>query len=513
MSNIREDGTFDFWFPATIQKGEDGKMYVSGIASTEDEDLQGEKIKQEGIDLSYFLKRGFLNDDHSKETAGKVGIPTEAVVTRKGLWIKGFLLDTPRAKGIWDLAQALEKSGSERKLGYSVEGKVLARDQKNPRIITKCWLKDIAITASPINPKTFLDIAKSFAGTDCTEIFVEGDTETEAVEKGQKKEKKEKTDETSVLDALEDATKQPVEDQRKAEDKDAKETAQEALSEKNPKEDVEKELDDVPIAKKPTMKAAKSVESGDLEKGFKKVNEMGGEREFGDKKMPVHVTTYKHKKGHHIIVTSKDGAHAVTHMHKDPDKECDTEILGAHLFHDDPDKGIRGDDAADAHLRGFGINHKYADKKKHLGKAIVNANDDSNDCEICKANISKGELFVVCDGHSFCGEDCIEKALVAGYQFAKLDQTGGSALRVESLEGATRDNGYGSSSEIRTKVKEVKFDTAKANGGTVHVTLKDALDFLVSRGYSEDMADRILVLMVKNDGDITKLAQKANGGK
>src|ERR1700744_1636959 len=149
---IREDESFNFWVPATIEKGSDGKMWVSGIASTEHEDLQGEKIRQEGIDLNYFLARGFFNDDHSKDTGAKVGIPTEAKITKKGLWVKGFLLDTDRAKSIYELAMALHKAGDQRRLGYSVEGKVLARDSRNPKVITKCWLKDVAITASPINP-------------------------------------------------------------------------------------------------------------------------------------------------------------------------------------------------------------------------------------------------------------------------------------------------------------------------------------------------------------------------
>lgn len=496
---IQKDDLFRFHIPAEIKKGEDGKMWISGIASTEDEDLQGEKIKQDGLELSYFLKRGFLNDDHAKETGAKVGIPTEAIITKKGLWIKGYLLETARAKSIFELATALEKAGGDRKLGFSVEGKVMSRDSNNPRIITKAWIKDVAVTASPINPNTFLELAKSFANADCTQVLVDAEDETEAVAKSTAKKKKET--ETDVVDALESVTKQPVTEQSEVEKKDADKTAEQALSEKKPKQDMEKQINDVPIAKK------KSEGAGDLEKGFAKVHELGGEREFGDKRIPVHVTTYRHKKsGHHIMVTSKDGAHAVTHMHKDLDKKCgDTEIIGAHLFHDDPDKGRKGDEELDRHLQGFGIAHKFGNKHS-FKKAIVNANDDSNNCEICKGNIEQGELFLVADGHSFCGEDCVEKALVSGYQFAVTDQTGGAAMRVESLEGTQRDTGF-AHTETMTKLKTVKFDTARANGGTVSVTLKDAIQFLMDRGISEDNADRILVLMIKNDGDLSKLAQ------
>jgi hypothetical protein len=566
---IQQDGSFRFFIPAELTKSSDGKKYVSGIASTFDEDLQGERIKQEGLELSYFLKRGFFNDDHSKETGAKVGIPTDAKITSKGLWVKGYLLETKRAQEIYELAQAISKAGDDRKLGFSVEGKVLGRDPKNPRVITKAWIKDIAITASPINPSTFMDIAKSFASPDCTQVLVEGETEEEAIGKSTKKK------DDDVVDALEDATKKPVVEQGQVEKKDAKVT-QEALKDPG-KPDLEKELDDVPLAKrafksvevflnddgdivikgfklpqqspdivpfedgedenkahernaknaKEALGAAekgkkvkgvdKSEPEGNLVKGFSKVHEMGGEREFGDKRIPVHVTTYRHKKsGHHIVVTSKDGAHAVAHMHKkDPEKkgECgDTEILGGHIFHDDPDKGRKGADELDAHLRGFGITHKFADKHKMLGKSIITAADDSNSCELCKADIEKDNLFVIQEGHAFCGEDCIEKALVAGYAFGKVDQVGGAALRIESLEGSQKDLTYGGH-VLHTDVKHVQIDSSRANGGTTQVTLKDAMEFLTNRGFPEDVADRILVLMVKNNGDLTKLAEQAKAKK
>jgi hypothetical protein len=582
---------FKFWYPASIEKGSDGKMWISGIASTEHEDLQGEVIKQNGLQLDYFLKRGYLNDDHSKETSGKVGIPVEAMITKKGLWIKGYLLETPRAKGIWELAQALSKSGDDRKLGYSVEGKVLARDSKNPRVITKAWIKDVAVTASPINPNTFLDIAKSFASQDCTQIFVSG--EEEEVTKGK----------MDQLEALQDATKEPVVSQPDEEKKDADETAKQALSEKKPKPELEKQINDVPVAKragkslvtleidgegnviikglakgaamfnattpeidtaeigehsemvpneckvcnkkdckghedkvgKPENKTEKKVQmaagddsdkeakvvkngtgvnkaaSGDLEKGFTVVNSLGGERDMGSKKIPIHTITYGHKSsGHHIMVTGKDGAFSVVHMHRKPSGQ--SENLGGLLFVDDPAKGKKAKEDVDDHLKGFGIKHKFADKDKLMGKAIVSSLDDGNDCDVCKGHIEKGNIFVVADGKSFCDDVCIEKALVSGYAFGATDQVNGGALRIESLEGSQKDL-TDSKYILKTDVKEVKFDTARANGGRTQVTLRDAIDFLTYRGLPADMADRILVLMVKNNGDLTKLAQQAKGGK
>ena len=155
---FHEDGSFRFHIPAELEKSKDGQVRIKGIASVESPDLAEETVIQKGMDISYLLNRGFFNDNHSKETAGKVGIPTVARTTPKGLYVEGYLLDTPRAKAIVDLAEALKKAGGDRKLGFSVEGKITKR---NGKIIEKSWVKDIAITAEPYHPGTYLEIVKS----------------------------------------------------------------------------------------------------------------------------------------------------------------------------------------------------------------------------------------------------------------------------------------------------------------------------------------------------------------
>ena len=591
MDNIVDkDGNFRFWYPAKLSKGEDGKHYIEGIASTPHEDLQGEKIKQEGLVLDYFLTRGYFNDDHSKETAGKVGIPTEAKITKDGLYTKGFLLETPRAKGIWDLAQALEKSGGDRKLGFSVEGKVLERDTKNPRTITKAWIKDVAITAAPINPNTFLDIVKSTASL---KAFVAGATEDEA------RADKEEQEDRERMKEVDEATKKPTVAQRDVEEKDAIESAKEALDLERKKQSFEKEINDVPIAKrayqksfviedfggletdenghlvvkakavleapaqvvapprsepgkvidnpleekpkvgesedesmkklqedadgKPqpmskeaskNLKKVKKSEEVDLEKGFTIKHSHGGMLDAGgSKKIPIHCTLYQHDSGHHIMVTGNDEAFAVNHMTKL--KNGEMKIIGSHIFADDPAKGKKGREEADRHLKGFGIKHRFADKNGLVKKALIKANDSSETCELCKSVIPCGEMYIIQEGKSFCNDACIEqaieKALVSGYNFAVTDQTGGGALRVESLEGSQKDLSYGQLLN-GVKVKKVSFDTDRANGGRTQMTLKDAIDYFGQRGIPENFADRILILMIKNGGDIKKLAKKAIGG-
>ncbi|MBI9086806.1 MAG: hypothetical protein JEZ11_24630 [Desulfobacterales bacterium] len=158
---LQTDGSFRFHIPFELKKSrDDGKVYIEGIASMQTPDIANETVIQNGMDLSYFLSRGFFNDNHAKDSGGKVGVPLLAEHTPQGLRVKGYLLDTPRAQGIIELATALAKSGGDRQLGFSVEGKVSQRDG---RIIQKSWIKDIAITAEPVHPDTYMNICKSIS--------------------------------------------------------------------------------------------------------------------------------------------------------------------------------------------------------------------------------------------------------------------------------------------------------------------------------------------------------------
>ncbi len=163
---------FSFWVPAqaVLIKGgkakadgsdESGKRWIQGIASTDSLDLQGEIVEQGGIDFTYFLKYGYLNNDHKPGFENKVGQPTECRVTSKGLWIKGFLFQKHQvADSIWELLNSIDASGANRKVGFSIQGKVTRRKGNT---ISKCWIQDIAVTPAPVNPTTWAEIAKSLS--------------------------------------------------------------------------------------------------------------------------------------------------------------------------------------------------------------------------------------------------------------------------------------------------------------------------------------------------------------
>lgn len=159
---------FEFEVPA-LTKGADqvGRRFIEGVASTPAKDLQNETVVQKGMDLRYFLKHGYFNNDHKPGFKNKVGEPTHAEIKRikdhSGksvlcLWVEGYLWPKGAhqvADDIWELARALKASGSDRSLGFSIQGKVLERDGQK---ILKAWIQDVAITPSPVNTRTWMDL-------------------------------------------------------------------------------------------------------------------------------------------------------------------------------------------------------------------------------------------------------------------------------------------------------------------------------------------------------------------
>ncbi|HUW48261.1 MAG TPA: hypothetical protein VMW36_05925 [Patescibacteria group bacterium] len=166
MIDLIANDDFDFWLPMELAKAkkeekESGRRGIEGIASTIDNDLQNEVVEQRGVDSTYFLKYGYYNNDHKPGFDNKVGQPTDCLVRKEGLWTKGFLWKQHKiADAIWELANALLASQSDRKLGFSIQGKVIRRAGRR---ILRCWIQDIAITTAPINTNTWLDVAKSLA--------------------------------------------------------------------------------------------------------------------------------------------------------------------------------------------------------------------------------------------------------------------------------------------------------------------------------------------------------------
>ncbi len=143
-----------------------GKAWcLKGYATTPDLDLQDDIIDPKGIDISHFITHGYLNYEHFQGEEYKVGVPTEGThVDDIGLFVEGKLYkDNPYARSIWNLANSIQKSGIDRKIGFSIEGYAKARDKSDPRIIKSTYITNVAVTTNPANPHATWDaFMKSF---------------------------------------------------------------------------------------------------------------------------------------------------------------------------------------------------------------------------------------------------------------------------------------------------------------------------------------------------------------
>jgi hypothetical protein len=167
MKEDAKNRAFKFFMPLDITKGEDEKglpkMKIAGIASTMDEDSDGEFLDPEGFDLDYFLRYGFLNWHHQAKDnpSAIVGEPTHAYVQDKKMYVEGELYqDSKLAKDIYELGTTLQNGSSKRRLGFSIEGKVLERDPTNSKIVNRAQITGCAITPTPKNSNTLAQIVK-----------------------------------------------------------------------------------------------------------------------------------------------------------------------------------------------------------------------------------------------------------------------------------------------------------------------------------------------------------------
>lgn len=156
-----------------IQTDENGEEYADfeGLASTADPDLQRDITLQGGIDWLHFKNHGCFNWEHSNLPEDWVGVPLDvrpdAIVNgKKGTYVKGRLfLKQPRARAIYETMEAIRAAKTTRRMGLSVQGKVLVRDPLNRRNVLRALVTKISFTATPVNPVTEVSLIKSLDGT------------------------------------------------------------------------------------------------------------------------------------------------------------------------------------------------------------------------------------------------------------------------------------------------------------------------------------------------------------
>lgn len=165
MSDLDRELPFAFTADLTFfEKSGGGKKSrrLAGVASTEEPDQQGEIMIQKGIDWSYFLSKGYFNDNHDKTIGGIIGYPEALQMYRQGdelpdgtiakshcTWVEGYLLQNDRrATEVWEKGLALRDT--PRKLGLSVEGRARARSLDGS-VVAKSLVRHCAVTHMPVN--------------------------------------------------------------------------------------------------------------------------------------------------------------------------------------------------------------------------------------------------------------------------------------------------------------------------------------------------------------------------
>jgi len=160
---------FKFYVPLELVKGDkdnEEEWVVQGIASTGDEDLQGETVDQSGLDISMLKAgRGLFNFDHQKGPENVLGQVEQAdFVNQEGkkcLMVKGYLFKhSERAKAFYNILKSLKKANGPR-VHMSIEGKVLQRDFADSKAIKKARIDKVALTLDPVNPYTYAELVKS----------------------------------------------------------------------------------------------------------------------------------------------------------------------------------------------------------------------------------------------------------------------------------------------------------------------------------------------------------------
>ena len=159
----------------TRETGRYDNMILSGRATTNIKDRQGETLEPSGFDISDFLKSGMVNLEHFTTRKGSskfwIGSPIEAKIEGDEFFVKAKLWKGQQeAEDLWDTLLVMQANNVDRKLGWSIEGSKKAVDPNNKKRITKAKINHIAVTFSPVGYNTFADIVKGTATNDFIDL-------------------------------------------------------------------------------------------------------------------------------------------------------------------------------------------------------------------------------------------------------------------------------------------------------------------------------------------------------
>jgi phage head maturation protease len=134
---------------AEITKIDQDRHMVFGYASTEALDSQGEIVKREALEaaLPDYMRFANIREMHQPSA---VGVATEAELDARGLYLAAKIVDPV----------AWEKVTSGVYKGFSIGGRVVARDQAQKHVITGVTLSEISLVDRPANPEAVFTMFK-----------------------------------------------------------------------------------------------------------------------------------------------------------------------------------------------------------------------------------------------------------------------------------------------------------------------------------------------------------------
>ena len=162
-----------FYWP--IAKVDAEQRMVWGYASTEALDDQGEIVRREALEtaLGNYMRFANIREMHQPSA---IGIAKEASVDDKGLYLAAKIVDD----------EAWEKVVQGVYKGFSIGGRVTARDPSDRSVITGLALTEISVVDRPANPDAVFDCWKAVSGDEIQDNPVSFDPTTQVWACGQR---------------------------------------------------------------------------------------------------------------------------------------------------------------------------------------------------------------------------------------------------------------------------------------------------------------------------------------
>jgi HK97 family phage prohead protease len=134
---------------AAFAKRDDAQRMVFGYASTEALDSHGEIVTRAALHdaLPEFMRFANIREMHQPSAVGRA---EDASIDDKGLYLAARIVDD----GAWEKVKAGVYNG------FSIAGRVTARDPMQKHVITGCTLSEISLVDRPANPEAVFDLIK-----------------------------------------------------------------------------------------------------------------------------------------------------------------------------------------------------------------------------------------------------------------------------------------------------------------------------------------------------------------